>query len=342
MDELTERKQRILRAVVLEYVESAEPVGSSLLVERYEFGVGRATVRHELSEMADRGYLDQPHTSAGRIPSDVGYRYFVNRLAEPVIDRRNQRQVAALSTNDAGPEDLLLQTCRVLSRLTEYVSIAATFSDQATQITSVEFAGITKERILMTVLFSNGMIENKVLAGRSDLTLGDLHRLSIEFSKAVSGVPVRNISRKGVPSFEPTGGPISEVATAAWKALKVVVRATTSGRVVSEGTHFLFDQPEFRQDFDTLAKIVGALEDDEVVQEALDASDASNPVTIGTENASEALHSLAIVAGRFYIGDAEAGAIAVVGPKRMRYASAVPLVATAAKALTEALTRLMR
>jgi len=342
MDDLTERKQRILRAVVLEYVQSAEPVGSSLLVERYQFGVGPATVRHELSEMSDRGYLDQPHTSAGRVPSDVGYRYFVNRLAEPQLDKSVAKRVRELTKNEADLEGLLMETCKVLSRLTQYVSIAATFSEGSARILSIEFAGITRERLLMTVVFSNGLIENKILEGRSDLTLGDLHKLSIEFSRAASDIPVRSLGRKAAPVIESESAGIREIAQAAWRTLKGVARAATSGKVVSEGTQFLFEQPEFQQDVDALAKIVAALDNTVVVQEALDVTNPASPVTIGSENPSVAMHSLSIVAGRFYIGDAEAGAIAVVGPKRMRYATAMPLVETAAKALTEALNRLMR
>jgi len=342
MDELTDRKQRILRAVVLEYVQSAEPVGSSLLVERYQFGVGPATVRHELSEMSDRGYLDQPHTSAGRVPSDVGYRYFVNRLAEPQLERGVAKRVRDLSKHEADLDGLLLETCKVLSRLTQYVSIAATFSERGSKILSVEFAGITRERLLMTVVLTNGLVENKIIEGRSDVTLGDLHQLSIEFSRAVSGVPLRSLSRKPTPAIETESHSVRAIAQSAWRTLKAVARSATSGKVVSEGTQFLFEQPEFQQNVDALAKIVAALEDANVVQEALDVPNPVSPVTIGSEHASEAMHSLSIVAGRFYVGDAEAGAIAVVGPTRMRYASAMPLVETAAKALTEALNRLMR
>jgi heat-inducible transcriptional repressor len=342
MDELTERKQRILRAVVLEYVESAEPVGSSLLVERYQFGVGPATVRHELTEMSDRGYLDQPHTSAGRVPSDIGYRYFVNRLAQPELDARTARQIKELANADADLEGLLVETCKVLSRLTHYVSVAATFPEKEVEVLSVDFAGITKERLLMTVVFSNGLVENKIMDGRSDLTLGDLHALSVEFARAASGQGLKALSRRNAPSFESLAPRVAEIAQAAWKALRSVARNATSGKIVSEGTHFLLEQPEFRQDVSALSRIVSALENSTIVHEALDSANTSGPVRIGKEHSSEALHELSVVAGKFYVGEQEAGAIAVVGPKRMRYASAIPLVETAARALTDALTRLTR
>jgi heat-inducible transcriptional repressor len=342
MDELTERKQRILRAVVLEYVESAEPVGSSLLVERYHFGVGPATIRHELSEMSDRGYLDQPHTSAGRVPSDIGYRYFVNRLAEPALDPRTARQIKVLSKADADLAGLLVETCKVLSRLTHYVSIAATFPDKEVEVLSVDFAGITRERLLMTVVFSNGLVENKIIDGRSDLTLRDLHVLSMEFAKAASGQGLRALSRKTAPMLEALSPQAREIAQTAWKTLRSVARQATSGKIISEGTHFLLEQPEFQQDVSALTRIVSALEDSTVVHEALDSASTGGSVTIGREHSSESLHELSVVVGKFYVGEKEAGAIAVVGPKRMRYASAIPLVETAARTLTEALTRLTR
>jgi heat-inducible transcriptional repressor len=342
MDDLTQRKQQILRAVVLEYVETAEPVGSSLLVERYQFGVGTATVRHELSEMADRGYLDQPHTSAGRIPSDFGYRYYVNRLAERAMDPSLERRVKQISHADTDLHGLLLETCKVLSRLTRHVSIATAYSDQSARILSIEFAGITKERVLMTVVLRNGLVENRILEGNGSLTLADLHQLSVEFSKSVSDLPLKSLGRKQQPPFEGLSRQAQPIAVAAWKALRGLVRAATSGRIVSEGTHYLFEQPEFKQDIESLSGIVGALENELIVHEALETSSTRGHISIGIENPSEALHALAIVAGRFFIGESEAGTIAVVGPKRMRYSAVIPLVETAAQALSEALTRLMR
>ena len=235
-----------------------------------------------------------------------------------------------------------METSRVLSRLTQYVSVAATFPKQATKVTSVEFAGITRERILMTVVFANGLVENRILEGRSDLTLGDLHQLAMELTQAARIYTTRSLARSPVPAFDNLNPSIQDVALNAWKALRSVARKASTGKVVSEGTHFLFDQPEFRQDVDALSRIVNALENSSLVHDALDSATTDSSVTIGKENAAEVLHSLSIVVGKFYMGGEEAGAIAVVGPTRMRYATAIPLVETAARALTDALTRLTR
>lgn len=343
MDELTERKQQILRAVVIEYVESAEPVGSGLLVERYSFGIGPATVRHELAEMSERGYLEQPHTSAGRIPSDVGYRYYVDRLNEPAVDVSAQKQVRDLSKTEADLQGLLQETCKVLSRLTQYVSIAATVREQSLSVRNVSLTGVTRERVLLNVLFSNGMVENRIVQANPEITLHDLHEIALLITDATGGHKLRGLSRQPVPNFEKLKPHAKDLAAAAWKGLKSLCRSITAGKVVTEGTQYLLEQPEFQQDVKALGQIIGALENEDTLHGALDKpNEAGISVSIGRENAPDSLQKLAIIASRFYINNEEAGAIAVAGPTRMRYASAVPLVETAAKALTDALTRLIR
>lgn len=343
MDELTARKQQILRAVVIEYVETAEPVGSGLIVERYGLGVGPATVRHELAEISERGYLEQPHTSAGRIPSDTGYRYYVDRLNEPSLPGEAEKRVREISRTQAELHDLLENMCKVLSRLTHYVSIAATVGQKNLSVRNVSLTGVTKERALLNVLFSNGLVENRIVPASPNITLADLHDISVVLTDAVSGQRVRGISRLQTPDFGRIKPHALALATEAWKSLKSVSRARASVRVMTEGTQFLLEEPEFQQDVRALGQIIGALEDEETLQGVLekDAGEGAS-VSIGKENTPTALHKLTIIASRFYLNDEEAGAIAVAGPTRMRYSSTMPLVDTAAKALSDALSRLMR
>lgn len=313
------------------------------MVERYRIGVGPATVRHELAEMSERGYLEQPHTSAGRIPSDIGYRYYVDKLSEPSPEPKAEKQVREISRGEAALDDLLLETCRVLSRLTQYVSVAATAGDKSLSIRSVAVTGVTRERVLVSVVLSNGIVENRIIPATSDLTLADLHDVSFLLSKATAQLKLRSVNKSPMPAAEHLKPHVQELASSAWKALKSVCRSLSSGRVLTEGTQYLVEHPEFQQDVKSLATIVHALEDSETIFEALEPTgQKQTAITIGRENTADALQRLAIIAGRFYIGDEEAGAIAVAGPTRMRYASTVPLVETAAKALTDALNRLMK
>src|SRR5580704_12906856 len=131
MADLDPRKETILRAIIVEYVTTAEPIGSEALVQKYELGVRSATVRNELAEMSEMGYLEQPHTSAGRVPSDLGYRYFVDRLiVEHHLDQATKDKVKGTTEEGEALQLLLRDTARVLSRITHLLGVATTMRDQ--------------------------------------------------------------------------------------------------------------------------------------------------------------------------------------------------------------------
>jgi heat-inducible transcriptional repressor len=342
LDDLTLRKQQILRAVVIEYVETAEPVGSSLLVERYRLGVGSATVRHELAEMSERGFLEQPHTSSGRIPSDSGYRYYVDRLSQPQISSEQERRVRDVSKGEAALDDVLAETCKVLSRLSRHVALASTVGERNLTVRGVSVTGVMKGRVLLTVVFSSGMVENRIVQIPNEIALADLHQVSIALSEAAVGSKVRPLLRAAAPVVEGMKPAAAELLSACWKSLRSVCKAQTGGKVITEGTQYLFEQPEFQQDVRALGSIVSALESGSPVQDALEPHEGTTTVvSIGKENATQALSRLAIIASRFYVDKEEAGSIAIVGPTRMNYSTTLPLVETAAKALSDALSRFM-
>jgi heat-inducible transcriptional repressor len=343
MEELTARKEGILRAVVVEYVESAEPVGSSYLVERYVFGISPATVRNELSEMSERGYLEQPHTSAGRIPSDAGYRYFVDRLAQPSVEKAAVKRVRDALKDDRDLEELLVETCKALSSLTRQMSIGATLDEKKLGVRSVNISAVTHERALATVVFSNGIVENRLIPAKPSLTLGDLHVISAELTRATAGRKIHAINRIASPTFEGLKPDTRAFAATAWKGVKAICKSMTGGKVVTEGAQHLFAQPEFQRDMAALGDVISALASEEMVHEVLEEpKEGGTSVKIGQENARSILQGLAIISSRFYAGTDEVGAIAIAGPMRMRYSDTIPLVETAAKALSEALSRMTR
>lgn len=163
MQDLDFRKQTILRAIVVEYVRHAEPVASDAITHKYDLGVRSATIRSEMAEMSDLGLLEQPHTSAGRIPSDSGYRYFVYRLiinggvAEPA-----RKTVQNAAEGDALHE-MLRETARSLSRITQLLSVAATVKERDTTVKTAVLSALDPSRALLVIVLSNGHIENRML-----------------------------------------------------------------------------------------------------------------------------------------------------------------------------------
>lgn len=342
MEDISGRKEQILRAVVVEYVETAEPVGSQVLVKRYRLGVGPATIRNEMAEMAERGLLEQPHTSAGRIPSDSGYRYYVDRLGDPSLPTETAHAVREISRTDSDLESLLHETCRLLARVTHYTSFAATLREKGATIRQVTLTGVSPRRALMILVFNSGELENLLVDSAPEVSLSDLHQVSELITEALGGKQLRAITRMAVPDASLLRPPTQQLLARAWKSLKSKSKALSSGTFVKDGTQYLVGEPEFQRDISALSALLSAIEDVDTMQAVLDRRpDERTTVTIGREHEKEELKRAAVIATRFFVHDEEAGAIAVLGPTRMRYEQTIPVVEHAAKALSDAMVKLM-
>jgi len=337
--ELDPRQQSILRAVVFEYVSSAEPVGSELLVQKYDLGVKSATVRHELAELSERGLLEQPHTSAGRIPSDLGYRYFVDRL---IVTRdpaqATKQQVKSASEEGEALFGMLRETTRALSRLTHLLTAATLVRDANLTVRNIIVSALSPTQSMMVLVLSNGHVENRMIEVPAGLTLQDLGVANELISKACAGKTLRWFARNKPPV---TTGTLEKFIGSIWNALRSISKDLTRGSITTEGEEFLFAQPEFQRDLGALSEVIETLKDSDVLMDALNApGDQPYAVTIGKEHRQEQLHQFSVVRQTFFVGQNEAGTIAVVGPTRMAYDTSIPLVNFAARALSDSLTKL--
>ena len=335
---LDPRKQSILRAVVVEYVVAAEPVGSEQIVQRYGLGVKSATVRNELAEMGELGYLEQPHTSAGRIPSDQGYRFFVDRLVtqEPVGESTRERVRTATEGGDS-LESLLRDTVRVLSRVTHLLGVATTVRDAGVTVRTAIVSALGPTQALLVLALSNGHVENRMLECPGGLTLADIGAVNDALARATVGKTVRGLVKAKVPTV--LGVPVEKFMAMLWGHIRSLAREATRGVMVTEGEEFMLAQPEFQRDLASLQTLLSELADSDVLYEALAPGEASPPVTIGRENKGAPMQRLSVIRHSFFVGGMEAGVIALVGPTRMRYDKGMPLVAFTAQALSESLTR---
>jgi heat-inducible transcriptional repressor len=336
VQELDPRKQRLLRAVVVEYVFGAEPIGSEMLVQKYDLGVKSATVRNELAEMAELGLLEQPHTSAGRIPSDQGYRFYVDRLVvERAIDDTQQRVIREASEDTDAINEVLRDTIRVLSRATQQLGVASTTRDLSVQIRTALISVLGPTQALLVVALSNGRIENRLIECPQNLTLEDVGKANHELVSIV-GKDLKAITKAKVPNN--LNNPATEkLLTSIWTHLRMIAKHLTRGKLITEGEEFLFTKPEFKQDTEALAELFRELDDHDVLYEALNPQ--TEVVTIGRENRAEKMRRFSVIRKGYYIGDAEVGVVAVIGPTRMDYDGGIPLVNYTAEALSRSLTR---
>jgi len=339
MDDLDPRKQSILHAVVIEYVSGAEPVGSELLVHKYGLGVKSATVRNELADLSELGYLEQPHTSAGRVPSDRGYRFYVDRLIEhKPVSREEKERIAATLEEGEVLQKLLRETTLALSRITHLMSVATTVRDVGLKVRSALISALGPNQALLVLAFSNGHIENKMIDCPVGLSLQDIGVINEQLQASVAGQTVRALSRAKTPTALASAA-AEHLASLIWQQVRSISKDITRGLMVTEGQEFMFAQPEFRRDVTALATFLDYLDKSDVLYEAVGGQVSSQKVTIGKENAHEPLQQMSVVRQSFFVGENEAGVISLIGPTRMAYQSGIPLIGYTAKVLSESLTK---
>jgi heat-inducible transcriptional repressor len=337
MRDIDDRKQRLLRAIVVEYVTGAEPIGSEMLVQKYDLGVKSATVRNELAEMSELGLLEQPHTSAGRIPSDLGYRLYVDRLVmEKVITERQEQAIRDASDDSEVLQELLRDTIRVLSRATHQLGVATVNRDISLKVKTALISALGPTQALLVVVLSNGHVENRLIECPQNLTLEDIGRANQELALLILEKDLKSISKAKPPTIADNIA-IDKLLSVIWGHLRTIAKQLTRGKLITEGEEFLFTKPEFKQNTDSLVELFRELDESDVFYEAVQPT--TDVVTIGKENKSESMHRFSVIKRGFYIGDTEAGVVAIVGPTRMDYDGGIPLVNFTADALTRSLTK---
>jgi heat-inducible transcriptional repressor len=336
---LGHRKNLILQAIVEDYVETADPIGSEWLAAHHDFGCKPATLRNEMAEMSDLGYLRQPHTSAGRIPSDRGYRYYVDRLMTEPSDgpatKLFARQPAATPV-----EEIVQETCRVLSEMTSYPSVATPPALRETSLRRMFVAPASGRHLLLVMLLSNGQVENRVLELQWAPDSRSLERIGNFLNAQLANQELSRIAQGASPSIPQELWSERAIITKCVAAVKQAAKSLAEERVYVEGTSHFLRHPEF-QDINRLEAVLSVLEQSSLLFEALSRAllDSEVKVLIGTEHAMPQMEDCSLITCGYRIRNRVSGYIGVVGPTRMQYARAVGAVGLMARSLSSVLTR---
>ncbi|MDI9640002.1 heat-inducible transcriptional repressor HrcA [Kamptonema cortianum] len=339
MSEMTDRKRQILRAVVIEYVTAAEPVSSDLIATKYSLGVRSATVRNELADITDLGYLEQPHTSAGRRPSDMGYRFFVDHLTDPVQPSADEKGQITATQRDETLKDLVQESAKALSRMTRMMSAAVTVRDGNIEVRNAVLTALGPDKALLVVLLVNGHVENRIIECPHGLTLDHVGRANEILSKSISGKPLGSIAKMKMPGSSGEAV-LDKLMSAVFQATITTAKDLTRGSLMIEGEEFVFSQPEFLREPESLERLVGSLSDEESLRQEVGMLGSSDrKITIGREHSREMHYPLTIARQSFFIGDREAGVLAIIGPTRMNYNRNLTLLDYTAGAISQVITR---
>lgn len=321
---LDSRKTAILRTVVEEHIRTGQPVGSRTVVRKYHFGLSPATVRNEMADLEEMGYLVQPHTSAGRIPSDRGYRVYVDELMEePRLSREETRWIEdQLSSRVRDIVSLIRETARVVSEATNYLSLVLGPQLDATSCQSVHLLRVGTERALVVVTTDTGFVESRLV---------DVPPMSDEDMNAFSQVLTRNLAGRKMADLPDCLASMKEEVSRYGQVITALVDFVIDALVEREervyvgGQANILTHPEFR-DSRKAGEVFSALDSEEVVDKLFDIPAGSAvSVLIGEENPVCGVKECSVVRGTFSLGSA-LGKIGVLGPKRMDYARAVAIV----------------
>jgi heat-inducible transcriptional repressor len=348
--ELDIRKQRILNAIVQDYVATAEPVGSQVLVERYSLGVKSATIRNEMAEMSERGFLRQPHTSAGRVPSDLGYRFYVNRLMTlPVVQSEEVIRIQqAMASAASELEAILRRTCVLLAEMTQLTAVATPPYADETELRQIFLSPAGADKVLLVLLFSNGHTEHRLLL-ETRLAASEALVLANALNERFGGTTLGVLrTRNGIGEIPPEIQQLTSLWQRIVGELSSVARSLQEeSSMYVEGTESALNQPEFR-DVERLGQFLTLLQQRAAVLDTLSSTLAQSgvqslptvQVIIGEETGRPEMTEFSIVSSPYYIGSRERGSIGVLGPTRMDYARTTAAVQLMARTMSDILTRL--
>ncbi len=341
-EELDERGRDVLRAVVQEFIASGDPVGSQHLTRRAEFEVSPATMRNVLSELEALGYLEKPHTSAGRVPTDQGYRFFVDSLLQLKAPTAQDQALIEQGLGASGVEERMQEAGKVLHLLSRHAGVVLIPRPSAVTLQRIEFVRLSDDRALAILVGSGGQVQNKLVALDQPLSAEALQAASSylnELFRAASSI--EDVRGRILQELDSERAQYDQLAA---RALKLGAQATdvsSAERVVIEGQGSFLEAPEFAEDVRRMKALFKALDEKHKLLSLLDRVQRAREmqIFIGAESEFGSQGDVTLIASPYGAGEQVLGTVGVIGPTRLDYQRVIPLVNFTARVLSRALSQ---
>lgn len=317
---------RILHAIISNYIDTAEPVGSRTISKNFDLGLSPATIRNEMSDLEELGFIVQPHTSSGRIPSDKGYRFYVDILLQS--HEAQMKKIALL-------EDLVLRTDRVesllqevgktLAKETHYATIVSTPQYKRSKIKNIQLISIDQERLLAIVVTDSNVIKNFSIAISGAIEQNILNRLSYILNENLYGLSLEEINLPLIQNLRMYAKENEEIITKVLDVVAEAVKITDDADIYTSGTTNILKFPEFN-DVNKAMELIDTLEEKDVLKNVLmpnECNDGEIQIRIGEEIEIENMKDCSIITASYCFGNNVVGSIGIIGPKRMDYAKTI-------------------
>lgn len=325
---LNERKKKILQIIIEDYISSAEPVGSRTIARKYDLGLSPATIRNEMSDLELLGYLEQPHTSAGRIPSAQAYRFYVDALIEPGTLTDNDMALIDGWYNERrrNIDDIFQSTAKILSRMTQNVSMVLTNQQTIANFCYLKFLPLDSQHAILCIVADDGSIDTNVVDIPLGMSSEEMDYLAGKMSKLLEG---RNLSDISVEILQNVHTDVVEdklIFSSLLQAVRKMTGRRQEQKVFLGGTKQLLNQPEFR-DVERVRNLLGILEEEKVLKDLLQGGEDSGlKVTIGSENKFTGIQDCSMVQATYRLNGQIVGTMAVLGPTRMEYGNVISVM----------------
>lgn len=337
--EIDERKIRILQAIINDYINTAEPVGSRTIAKKYDLGISSATIRNEMADLEDMGYLEQPHSSSGRRPSDKGYRLYVDKLMhipelslEEELIIKNQLLDAALYEIDK----MIRQATVLISELTKLTCIVKAPSVKKSYIKAIQLINIDANNILSVIVTDSGIIKNNMIRIGKHIDADILTKLTNLLNARLKGLTVEEINLKVINHLRKDLDGYEDIFSAIIPVLYDSLNSIDAADVYMEGTTNIFNYPEYN-DIERAKEFLALLDDKKKIKGLL-SSNSNICIRIGGENIEENAKECSIISASYSIGGRPLGSIGVIGPTRIPYSKIISILSKVVKEINDNLT----
>ncbi len=336
-ENLSDREKEVLSNLIQYYIESADPVGSRVIANKFNMGVSSATIRNTLQDLEELGLVRQPHTSAGRVPTDLGYRVYVDYLLRPetLSESVKERIKKSILKEGRGVNEILGQTCKVLSDITHQLGVTIAPKFDRGILHRVELIPLSEDRIMAVVIVESGLARSVIIEVQTRISNDQLREVEQVLNERLHGLTLGEVrSEIAKRMIDVTGD---------GRLIKLIIDSKDriwtdgfTGDIHLSGADNLLSQPEFSQ-LDHITRIIRLMEDSTTLKEFLSAAEDSGLlVTIGKENKFDEILDCSLVTSRYKVGNIS-GTIGIIGPTRMEYGKLVSIVDYTARAIGEVL-----
>ena len=328
--ELNERKEKILDAVIRNYLETGEPVGSRTISKYTDLNLSSATIRNEMSDLEELGYIVQPHTSAGRIPTDKGYRFYVDNILKDRMAELDEREKKVTEKEDLliqkvdKVETLLQNMAKMLATNTNYATMVSTPKAQTNRIKFVQLSVLEEKSLLCTVVSDKNHVVNKIVKVSKGVNQEIVVRLNVALNTVLAGLSIEEINLGVMNTLASQAGEFESVVSEVLKAITEAIATEEQMKIYTSGATNIFKYPEL-SDKERASQLLTTLEEKSQLTELINEGDEKTgiQVYIGSESPVQSMKDCSVVTATYELEDGFKGTIGIIGPKRMDYEKVV-------------------